>query len=110
MKPLALVVLLLPLTTGVDSALAQTSSAPPSATPPPSVRPDTPAAPAAVERPDAANDPAALPRGLVERTTIFGMSPAAAVIVAASLLVLVILAIVAMTRDTNTYIDLDRRE
>jgi hypothetical protein len=38
------------------------------------------------------------------------MSPAAAVIVAASLLVLVILAIVAMTRDTNTYIDLDRRE
>ena len=64
----------------------------------------------AAARPDAANDPAALPRGLVERTTIFGMSPAAAVIVAASLLVLVILAIVAMTRDTNTYIDLDRRE
>jgi Flp pilus assembly protein TadB len=61
------------------------------------------------DRPD---DGAALPRGAAgERTTIFGLSPTAAVIVAAALLVVVILAIVAMTRSgaETTYIDRDRR-
>lgn len=54
---------------------------------------------------------AALPRAASDRTTIFGLSPTAAVIVAAALLVIVILAIVAMTRGGNdtTYIDSDRR-
>ena len=44
-----------------------------------------------------------------ERTTIFGLSPTAAVVIAAALLVVVILAIVAMTRSNDTYIDTNRR-
>ena len=52
---------------------------------------------------------AALPRSVAtERTTIFGLSPTAAVVLAAALLVVVILAIVAMTRTHDTYIDTDR--
>ena len=52
----------------------------------------------------------ALPRTTsVERTTIFGLSPTAAVIIAAALLLVVILAIVAMTRSNDTYIDTNRR-
>jgi hypothetical protein len=48
----------------------------------------------------------ALPRSVVsERTTIFGLSPTAAVVIAAALLVVVILAIVAMTRSNDTYIE-----
>jgi hypothetical protein len=48
----------------------------------------------------------ALPRTVVtERTTIFGLSPTAAVVIAAALLVVVILAIVAMTRSNDTYIE-----
>ena len=48
----------------------------------------------------------ALPRTVVsEQTTIFGLSPTAAVIIAAALLVVVILAIVAMTRSNDTYIE-----
>ena len=51
----------------------------------------------------------ALPRSVVtERSTIFGLSPTAAVVIAAALLVVVILAIVAMTRTHDTYIDTDR--
>jgi len=52
---------------------------------------------------------AALPRTAVERTTVFGLSPTAAVILAAALLVVVILAIIAMTRGSDTYIDTNRR-
>jgi hypothetical protein len=52
----------------------------------------------------------ALPRAAAsERSTIFGLSPTAAVVIAAALLVVVILAIVAMTRSGDTYIDTDRR-
>jgi hypothetical protein len=48
----------------------------------------------------------ALPRSAVtERTTIFGLSPTAAVLIAAALLLVVILAIVAMTRSNDNYID-----
>jgi len=48
----------------------------------------------------------ALPRTVVsERTTIFGLSPTAAVVIAAALLVVVILAIVAMTRSNDTYVE-----
>ena len=48
----------------------------------------------------------ALPRTVVtERTTIFGLSPTAAVVIAAALLLVVILAIVAMTRSNDTYIE-----
>jgi hypothetical protein len=52
----------------------------------------------------------ALPRAAArERSTVFGLSPTAAVVIAAALLVVVILAIVAMTRSGDTYIDTDRR-
>jgi hypothetical protein len=48
----------------------------------------------------------ALPRSSVsERTTIFGLSPTAAVLIAAALLLVVVLAIVAMTRSNSDYID-----
>lgn len=58
------------------------------------------------------NGGAALPRGAAsDRTSVFGLSPTAAVIIAAALLVVVILAIVAMTRSgetTTTHVDRDR--
>jgi len=41
---------------------------------------------------------------VVERTTIFGLTPTAAVLIAAALLLVVILAIVAMTRSNDNYI------
>jgi hypothetical protein len=59
-------------------------------------------------RTERSGDGSALPRAASsERTTIFGLSPTAAVIIAAALLVVVILAIVAMTRSGSdtTYID-----
>lgn len=55
------------------------------------------------------DDASALPRAVTERTTIFGLSPTAAVVIASALLVVVILAIVAMTRTNDTYIDTNRR-
>jgi hypothetical protein len=62
------------------------------------------------QTPTRTDDGSALPRAAVtERTTIFGLSPTAAVVIAAALLVVVILAIVAMTRSTDTYIDTNRR-
>lgn len=52
------------------------------------------------------DDGSALPRSVVtERTTIFGLSPTAALVIAAALLVVVILSIVAMTRSNDTYIE-----
>jgi cobalamin biosynthesis Mg chelatase CobN len=53
---------------------------------------------------------AALPRGAAtDRGAVFGLSPTAAVIVGAALLIVVILAIVAMTRSgATTYVDRDR--
>lgn len=62
-----------------------------------------------VERPQGADDPAALPRAPAQRTTIFGLSPTGAVLMAASLLIIVVLAVVAMTRSHDAY-DFDRRE
>jgi hypothetical protein len=70
-------------------------------------RPAPQARPAPASR--SGDDASALPRAATERTTIFGLSPTAAVIIAAALLVVVILAIVAMTRSDDTYIDTDRR-
>lgn len=63
--------------------------------------------PGAVTRPradtDGAADGSALPRSTtVERTTIFGLSPTATILIGAALLIVVILAIVAMTRTTDT--------
>lgn len=66
-------------------------------------------------RPGARDDRAdgsALPRtSAPQRTTVFGLSPTGAIVVAAALLVVVILAIVAMARsgDRTTYIERDRR-
>jgi hypothetical protein len=53
--------------------------------------------------PDASGS--ALPRSATERTTVFGLSPTAAVILGAALLVVVVLAIVAMSRNASPDID-----
>lgn len=73
---------------------------------------DRPGSTPAPSRPSTTSndDGSALPRSAVtERTTIFGLSPTAAVVIAAALLVVVILAIVAMTRSGDTYVDTNRR-
>jgi hypothetical protein len=57
-------------------------------------------------------DGSAFPRTAApQRTTLFGLSPAAAIVIASALLVVVILAIVAMARsgDRATYVERDRR-
>lgn len=53
----------------------------------------------------APSDPSALPRAASEGTTIFGLTPVAAVLIAAAMFVVVILAIVAMTRESVPPID-----
>ena len=53
----------------------------------------------------APDDVSALPRAASERTTLFGLSPTSAIVIAAGLLVVVVLAIVAMTRSDDTYFD-----
>jgi hypothetical protein len=57
--------------------------------------------------PNRNDDVSALPRATTsaERTTIFGLTPTAAIVIAAALLVVVILAIVAMTRSNDTYFE-----
>lgn len=71
---------------------------------------DAPAPPSARTDSGRSDDPAALPRSAIgDHTTIFGLSPAVAIVLAAALLVVVILAIVAMTRSDDTYIDMNRR-
>ena len=125
----ALCALLLTAGAAVPMALAQDNQAAPSAAPsvnPPSA-PSQDAAPKApeVKMPDTkvdvdikastenkSDDAAASPRtGDVQRTGFFGLSPTAAIIVSAAILLVVILAIVAMTNSGNTtYIDrTDRR-
>ena len=55
---------------------------------------------------DRNDDVSALPRATsAERTTLFGLSPTSAIVIAAGLLVVVVLAIVAMTRSDDTYFD-----
>jgi hypothetical protein len=52
------------------------------------------------------DDVSALPRATAaERTTLFGLSPTSAIVIAAGLLVVVVLAIIAMTRSDDTYFD-----
>jgi hypothetical protein len=59
--------------------------------------------PAGASRSD---DVSALPRAAAaEHTTIFGLTPTAAIVIAAALLIVVILAIVAMTRSDDTYFE-----
>lgn len=108
-------------------ARAQTGSptAPGSTTANPEAKPDNPTdrrndpAPAAPPiRTDRAPDvtvesPSAFPRTSTESTRIFGLSPTMAIVLAAVLFVVVILALVSMTRGggspTDTHIDVDRR-
>jgi hypothetical protein len=63
-----------------------------------------------VDRSDRSDSPSALPRTTSDRSTIFGLSPTAAIVLGGALLLIVILAIVAMGRGTSTttYIDPDR--
>lgn len=129
MKAFAVAVLGLFLAAGLLTApvLAQQPSPAPTAPESPAPMPqEKPSAPSDAAKPDvkiegkfesksetkqegSKDEGAALPRTAVERTTIFGLSPTAAVILAAALLVVVILAIIAMTRSTDTYIDTNRR-
>jgi hypothetical protein len=53
----------------------------------------------------------ALPRAASDRSTVFGLSPTAAIIVGGALLLIVILAIVALGRggSADVYVDRDRR-
>jgi hypothetical protein len=109
MKSLAVALLIaLAALGGAAVADAQTGAAPaPSATPSaPSGDVKSPAD--TPSQPSARSDDggSALPRAATgERTTIFGLSPTAAVIIAAALLVVVILAIIAMTRSDDTYME-----
>jgi hypothetical protein len=121
MKSTVVVLLIALAALGVATvAEAQSTSSPsgtqtPAAAPPASGSPgaggsvSTPAGEVTGQAPARNEDGSALPRAATERTTIFGLSPAAAVIIAAALLVVVILAIVAMTRSSDTYIDTNRR-
>jgi hypothetical protein len=110
MKTFAVVLCALVLVTGaaVPMVLAQDSSSPPAASP------STPAEKAPeVKGPDVRTDDApgvASPRtGAAERTGFFGLSPTAAIIVSVAVLLIVILAIVAMTNNRGTtYVDRDR--
>jgi hypothetical protein len=70
------------------------------------VRPDN--------RAGSSGDVSASPRTTTESRRIFGLEPTAAVLIAAAILVVVVLALVAMTRGgsdavSHTDIDLDRR-
>lgn len=94
-------------TTPADPAPAKPADAP-------SAKPEAPAAGDSVSGTESStksdDNVSALPRSsTVERTTLFGLSPTAAVLIAAALLLVVILAIVAMTRTNDTYIDTNRR-
>jgi hypothetical protein len=139
MKAFAIALLSVSLIGGAYSAaIAQSGSSPAPATEAQPATPTTPADPAPAKPADAPaakpeapaasgsvsgsgtvsgsttksdDNVSALPRSSVttERTTIFGLSPTAAVIIAAALLLVVILAIVAMTRTNDTYIDTNRR-
>jgi hypothetical protein len=127
MKSVAVLLLIALVTFGlVGAAVAQTTGSSPSGSASGSVSTPSGSAsgsvsspvpkPAAPDRPavksdsKSGDDASALPRTVTsERTTIFGLSPTAAVIIAAALLVVVILAIVAMTRSNDTYIDTNRR-
>lgn len=134
MKPFAVVLLSVLLAVGlVGGALAQSSTpAPGSSTSNPETKPDNPTdtrndlAPASPDRqrdqpktttPDVRADrpgesPSALPRSS-EAPGIFGLSSTTLVLVGAVLFVVVVLALVSMTRNASTrsqtHIDYDRR-
>lgn len=63
-----------------------------------------------IDRRDRSDSPSALPRATADRSTVFGLSPTAAIVMGGALLLIVILAIVAMGRgsSTTTYVDPDR--
>jgi hypothetical protein len=132
MKSLAVVLLVVLAVGGLALGAAAQTSAPPAGTQAPSSSSDSTSGTGSLATPGggakgqldvdrkspqvlpapgsrSSDDGSALPRAAVERTTIFGLSPTAAVVIAAALLVVVILAIVAMTRSGDTYIDTDRR-
>ena len=128
MKSVAVLLLIALVTLGlVGGAVAQTSASPAA---PSAQAPASPSGPSSVSgsvstpsgdlkgqmtidrknESRSSDDGSALPRTVTsERTTIFGLSPTAAVVIAAALLVVVILAIVAMTRSNDTYISTNRR-
>jgi hypothetical protein len=62
-------------------------------------------------KPGTSDDVAASPRTSVEETRIFGLSPTAAVLVAAGIILVLIMGIIALSgsRSDTTHIDVDRR-
>jgi hypothetical protein len=112
MKSMAVVLLIALAAFGVVTVADAQGGSGPAGAPPPAVQAPPPGNTQAPVRSDStrSDEGAALPRSAVtERTTIFGLSPTAAVVIAAALLVVVVLAIVAMTRSGDTYIDTNRR-
>lgn len=75
-------------------------------------RRDTTVQSRSTDRLDRSDSPSALPRSTSasDRSTVFGLSPTAAIVMGGALLLIVILAIVAMGRgsSTTTYVDPDR--
>lgn len=74
-------------------------------------RRDTTVQSRSTDRLDRSDSPSALPRSTsADRSTVFGLSPTAAIVMGGALLLIVILAIVAMGRgsSTTTYVDPDR--
>lgn len=128
--------LVLGLAAGVTAQTAPAPSAPGSSTSNPETKADNPtdrridpapqSSPPTMDRPSGSvpaapdvrseqrrdDSGSALPRTSTESTRVFGMNPTAAVLLAGAILIVVILAIVAMTRggpSTDTRVDVDRR-
>jgi len=117
MKALAIALMCTLLALGlVVGAGAQTTGQPGSGTANPEAKPDNPTdrrndpAPQSAA-PQGDNDGAALPRQSPrEAPGIFGLSPTTVALLAAALFIIVVLAVVAMTRGgSETRVDLDRR-
>ncbi|MGH7311639.1 MAG: hypothetical protein ACREJV_00570 [Candidatus Rokuibacteriota bacterium] len=131
MKALAIALICTLLALGLVAGVeAQTTGQPGSGTATPAPKPESPATPQAdspsrvrvpgapADRPDVnvdvrpgPEDPAALPRQSTRETPgIFGLSATTAALFAAALFIIVVLAVVAMTRGrSDTRVDLDRR-
>lgn len=116
MRPLVVLLLVVSFLAGATTLARAQATHPAPDTAVPALRPDVAPRDPATERPQDAgrgetpDDPAALPRRPVGRTTIFGLSPAGAAVMAVSLLVVVVLSVVAMTRRDDAYLDPDRHE
>jgi hypothetical protein len=123
MKTLALALSSFLLSAGlVTGAVAQSSPAAPDTRPPGEVTAPAPSGDAKDTRAndrrpdmgpaaqDRSGDVAASPRTSVEETRIFGLTPTAAVLVAAGIILVLVMSIIALSGTrSDTHIDVDRR-